>query len=257
MESTENQTVQNEVNTPVTKEVKKEFINIRPLLKESWGFVKKHANIVAWYVGVLTLISALTSDVTIDLVSNTAFAPLLAIGVFVTTIFVIINSWAMMHVVSQEPDVVLNYKISFDWAAKNFFPLIWTSVAAFFAILFGYILLVIPGVILSVYLYFAIYANVIDGEVGIKALKQSYRVVKGHWWNTAWKLVVLGFYMFVLYIPVALLMGIIIGLLEVFGESTYGIFGAEIILLGISGGVFGVMSMYVLARFYKVLKNLA
>jgi hypothetical protein len=53
------------------------------------------------------------------------------------------------------------------------------------AITVGFVLLVIPGIILSVYLYSAFYLVVLDNEGPIKALKHSYAITKGSWWRVA------------------------------------------------------------------------
>lgn len=255
--SIETEEKQNSPTEPAVEEKSKNTIKMSTLFKESWAFVKEYKHIVFWYVLTLSIMAALAANVTSDAVIDTAFAPLWILAFFVTIIFLIINGWAMMHLVSQESDSILSYKTSFDWAAKNFLPLTWTSITVFVAIMLGYILFIVPGVILSVYLYFALYAHIIDGEVGIKALKQSYRVVKGQWWNTAWKLVILGFYMVLVYIVVTILVAIVVGILGLFGENIFSVLGAEIVLQGILGGVLGVMSMYVLARYYKNLKTLS
>ncbi|NOV31935.1 YciC family protein [Methylomonas sp. ZR1] len=53
------------------------------------------------------------------------------------------------------------------------------------AIIVGYILLLIPGLILTLSLMFYLYFIVIDGLGGYRALRASHSLVWGHWWRTA------------------------------------------------------------------------
>ncbi|MBD9359399.1 hypothetical protein [Methylomonas fluvii] len=63
-----------------------------------------------------------------------------------------------------------------------------TFLAAFLymvAIIVGYILLLVPGLILTLSLMFYLYFIVIDGLGGYRALRASHSLVWGHWWRTA------------------------------------------------------------------------
>lgn len=57
-------------------------------------------------------------------------------------------------------------------------PLILSSILAGIITVVGYILLIIPGIILSVVFYFVAQAVMIDGKSGMEALKTSYNFVK-------------------------------------------------------------------------------
>ena len=59
-------------------------------------------------------------------------------------------------------------------------PLILSSILAGIITAVGYLLLVIPGIILSFALYFVAQAVMIDGRSGIDAIKTSWRFVGGH-----------------------------------------------------------------------------
>ncbi len=57
-------------------------------------------------------------------------------------------------------------------------PLILSSILAGVITVVGYILFIIPGIILSFVLYFVAQAVMIDGKSGMEALKMSYNFVK-------------------------------------------------------------------------------
>jgi len=62
--------------------------------------------------------------------------------------------------------------------------LIGAAILYFLAMAGGLILLIIPGIILSLSLSFAFIAIVLDGESVVGALKRSHRLVWGNWWRT-------------------------------------------------------------------------
>lgn len=52
------------------------------------------------------------------------------------------------------------------------------------AVMLGYVLLIIPGIILTLSLAFYLYFIVVDAYGGYAALKASHSLVWGHWWRT-------------------------------------------------------------------------
>ncbi|MGQ0578164.1 MAG: hypothetical protein ACT4PQ_04545 [Betaproteobacteria bacterium] len=73
----------------------------------------------------------------------------------------------------------------------------------------GLILLIIPGIILSLSLSFAFLAIILDREPALGALKRSHRLVWGNWWRT----------LAVVSVPVVIVMILYIGLAIAFGAT--------------------------------------
>jgi hypothetical protein len=62
----------------------------------------------------------------------------------------------------------------------RFLPMLGTQILLGFAVVFGFLLLIVPGVILSLGLFYAPYL-VVDQELDpVDALKESWRITKGH-----------------------------------------------------------------------------
>lgn len=87
--------------------------------------------------------------------------------------------------------------------------LIGAAILYFLAMAGGLILLIIPGIILSLSLSFAFIAIVLDGESALGALKRSHRLVWGNWWRT----------MAVVSVPVVIVMILYLGLGIILGAS--------------------------------------
>jgi hypothetical protein len=89
--------------------------------------------------------------------------------------------------------------------------LIGAAVLYLLAMAVGLILLVIPGIILSLSLSFGFFAIVLDDDSALQGLKHSHRLVWGNWWRT----------LTVVSVPVVIVMILYIGLITVFGVSVF------------------------------------
>ena len=88
-------------------------------------------------------------------------------------------------------------------------PLIGAAILYLLAMAGGLILLVVPGIILSLSLSFAFIAIVLDDESALAALKRSHRLVWGNWWRT----------LAVVSVPVVIVMILYLGLGIAFGVT--------------------------------------
>jgi hypothetical protein len=154
-------------------------------------------------------------------------------------------------VASQSDGSIVGYRQAFRWAASNFFPLLWTSILSGLAIIGGTILFVIPGIALSIYLYFSVYAVATGTKYGPSALKKSYQLVKGRWWAVTIKLFTMSLWLMLLYLIPVIIYAIAFTITT---EDSVGMLVTDVILQGVFGGVIGVMAMYALAQYYKYLQ---
>ena len=90
------------------------------------------------------------------------------------------------------------------------------SIIYILAFAIGSILLVIPGIYLSVMLAFAFYAAAADNKGPLESIKYSYGLVKGNWWRTAGLLTIMTIVAMVFYIAV----GFVVGILAVSEDPT-------------------------------------
>lgn len=87
--------------------------------------------------------------------------------------------------------------------------LIGAAILYFLAMAGGVILLIVPGIILSLSLSFGFFAIVLDGESALGGLKRSHRLVWGNWWRT----------LAVVSVPVVIVMILYLGLGIAFGAT--------------------------------------
>ncbi|MGB5166503.1 MAG: hypothetical protein WBN09_08370 [Woeseiaceae bacterium] len=83
------------------------------------------------------------------------------------------------------------------------------SIIYMLAFMGGSILLLVPGIYISVMLAFAFYAASADSKGPLESCKYSYRLVKGNWWRTAGLLTIIVIIAIVFYFAVGLVAGML------------------------------------------------
>lgn len=73
-------------------------------------------------------------------------------------------------------------------ATSLLWPVLYTSVLAALIIIFGTILVIIPGIIFTVWYVFSNYEIIFENKTGFSALKTSKDLVVGRWFKIAWRL---------------------------------------------------------------------
>lgn len=85
----------------------------------------------------------------------------------------------------------LSVREAFDKSRKYFWRYIWLTIISAIVIMVGFILVVIPGIVFSIWFSFAFYVLVFEGVGGIAALKRSRNLVRGFWWTVLARLIVI------------------------------------------------------------------
>jgi len=75
---------------------------------------------------------------------------------------------------------------------KHFGPFLWVSFIAGLLIVLGYILLIIPGIIIGIILSLVTPVFILEGKYNLGALRRSRELVKGHFWPVLGRLFLLG-----------------------------------------------------------------
>lgn len=97
----------------------------------------------------------------------------------------------------------------------------------------GFILLIIPGILFSLWYYFSLYATVIDNQKPIEALGESRKLIKGRWWAVAWRLIAPSFILGIISWSLQLLVSAPAVFLQ--DNKSYGAI--------VAGGVSGILSI--------------
>jgi hypothetical protein len=132
--------------------------------------------------------------------------PLYVIGLFANFAVSLIAFQAVIVALSdvcigEQPTVARSYRRVFSRRAGR---LLWTNVLQILAIVTGFVLLIVPGLILTMRFLFVPTVVVLEDRTGGAALKRSASLGKGHHWRNAGALLLL-------LLPLWLISGIIGG----------------------------------------------
>lgn len=162
--------------------------NAKSLINESWTLYRNHfklfAKIVVWILVpsvILSILPTITTNAVILLPINFFFSLVsLFVGLFIAIVLVSsINSLMKKETVN----LTTLYNASYSKILSYF----WISILTGLAVLGGTLLLVIPGIIFSVWFSFAAIIFIIEGARGTQALKASKELVKGKFWSVLWR----------------------------------------------------------------------
>ncbi len=123
---------------------------------------------------------------------------------------------------------VIDSEMSVKEVLKKSLPLFWKylgwAILSGIIVGIGFVLFVVPGVILAVMLCFSMYVLVLEGVSPIGALKRSGELVKGFWWTVFARLVVVGIF--------AMALSIAYGMINNLGTSLSNNYNTQIIVNG-------------------------
>lgn len=170
------------------------------LLQDAWGIfsgnIKLFAGIYLIQALAVLVIFAIAFGAFVTTAGFNPFASEeeLMEALFTSTSFItfIIATCAMMAVyllftialtraVAAPSDTTIlgSYRSAFPY----FWSYLWVGLLVSLAVLAGFLLFIIPGIIFAVWFMFAYYALLFEEKRGVEALKTSKRYVKGHWWG--------------------------------------------------------------------------
>jgi hypothetical protein len=122
---------------------------------------------------------------------------LIVIAVFVACI--IFTIWASMAIAKYLGSIIqkkttIAYKEAFTSTSHLIWPVVYTSLLVALIVIGGTILLIIPGIIFSIWFSFTFYAVLFEEKRGAAALRSSKELVVGRWWSIFWRLFAPGFF---------------------------------------------------------------
>lgn len=168
--------------------------SVGDLLSKSWGIFVKHIRTVAVIVllvyGPINLILTLAPGMGGG--DQTDWASIMAYARFNGLYELLIGSFSFILIAglvkSAEDGVPVDFKSlwSTRFNGAIYIRYIWTTFVKGLLAGLLFLLLIVPGVIYSVYWLFAEYVAVFENEGGLKAMDASRALVRGRWWRVLW-----------------------------------------------------------------------
>ena len=161
------------------------------ILSESFVFYKNHASIILG-VSAVSFILALPNNFLFGTM------PSLFSGIFLllTSIFAFFSRLALFETVAENGDPAGGVLGAYRNGLKYLISFAWASVLISFAVLGGTMLLIIPGILLSISLSMSIYVIFMEGKKGTQAMAASWHYVKNYWGQVFWRILAFGLIVF-------------------------------------------------------------
>ena len=70
-------------------------------------------------------------------------------------------------------------------SVRKLIPLFIMYILYFLIVMFGYILLIIPGIFLSIKLFYSQYFILFENKGVIESFRSGWQIIKGNWWRTS------------------------------------------------------------------------
>ena len=182
---------------------KKEY-KLKDILSHSWDLFKNNFKLIliitlVVYIPLNILISFIPLEGLMALDGYAAFRIHMRIVQLLESFIGVIAFMAIAFAVKTMLNKkAIGYKEAFKQAVARWPSAIWTKIIAGLFLIGLTILLIIPGVIYSIYWTFATLAVVLFDKSGKKALDYSKSVVKGRWWRVLGVMIVLQLLAFII-----------------------------------------------------------
>jgi hypothetical protein len=233
---------------------------VQELLKEGFAFAKQRPDVLALVIVPLVLMTSLEFSVVlfgdlsfVNLGTSLMLALAFILVYLAVLIFYLVALTATLHLTFQNSEQRLSVGEGLHWGRRHVLGLLWVWILSGVVIWGGFVLLIIPGIIVMVYTALSQYVYVAEGQRGLSALLRSHALVKGNWWPLATRLFLVSLFFLLVFFVIALLAGL---LLILFGlsleESTVGEFAFNLVAQ-VLGGVFLVVGLKIGFMLYQAL----
>jgi hypothetical protein len=177
---------------------------IGSLLGDTWKLYKENFPVLTGIILIPVFIQSLVNVVSIPGFGNLIGS--VSITVLMWVLFVT-SSAAVIIRIHEQTGFIESYRRS----VKLSLYLILLVILNFLAVVGGFVVLIVPGVLISVWLTFSIYAMVIERKRGFNALAQSREYVRGYWWDVFARVIILSVLFSIIFLPLNILAVIFLG----------------------------------------------
>lgn len=178
---------------PLPNSVPAVMTDLGEMFQESWTIFKgRCATLIGLCLlgifGFITPILLSGGLASMTTVGGVTFVSLIAFGFLVG---ILCGTWCYGGLLSAVVDDGLKLKGALQRGRSMILPLAWVSLLSAFIVCGGYLLLIIPGIIFSVWFVFGQFVLAQDEARGMGALLKSREYVRGQWFNVAIRLLLI------------------------------------------------------------------
>jgi len=154
--------------------------------------------VIASIIGLSFFFSNHYSDFSLILI-------LLMVVALIAMVFISLWISVSLLIAIKEREREIGIKELFSMAHHKIISYFWISLLETVIIFVGFLLFIIPGIIMSIWFSLALIVFISEDLKGRKALSRSKQLVKGHWWSVFWKFFVFNVIIMTISITVGLI----------------------------------------------------
>lgn len=157
------------------------------LLKETFRFWRAHLRLFL----VIAAVPA-TFTVMVELLGKPVPHALIVAAGITAVLAGIAGRIALMEAVAENGAPARGVVGAYHWGVRLIPPFLWLAALGGLAIIGGFFLFIVPGVLLTLWLSFAAYVLVGERKRGLAALVASWQYVRGYWLPVLWRFAFFG-----------------------------------------------------------------
>lgn len=186
---------------------KRKLTGLGELLRRSWKIYKENFGVlikisfVPLFLGGLPLVAGALYSFSFSVKYFLFQAISTALSSF---IFYWLTASLVFAVKNRERKI--DFKEALKSGIKWILPLFWIGILSSIVVLGGTMLLIIPGIVLSVWFCLTGYVLIYEDKRGMDALLKSKDIVSGNWWNVFWRNIVVSGVYLIISLPFDLLL---------------------------------------------------
>ncbi len=218
------------------------------LLSEGFSFARDRVDLVALMLASSALLYLLFEEggeglFALSFLSPVAYVGLLVfafVGYFLTTLALVLavtttdQRQSLSTLIRSTPALIL--------------PFLWVATLTGFAVMGGFMIFIIPGIIISGYLSFIYFTLVRENKRGLEALMRSHELVEGKWWGVVLR--IMGVYILLAFMSFALAF-IVSMVIKVLPIGPAGVMSSTDLWFSIMSSVSGVVAIRSLMVLYE------
>ncbi len=173
------------------------LISVTDIIKKSWELYSKHWRDLSVYMLIMFLPTLILLIIGVVSVYLTLYLPASALFNDIITLIVLAASllfglWvslALMRAIKSlyKDARAITWREAFLKTLPLLWPVIYTSILTTIVVIGGAVLMIVPGIIFTVWYLFAVQEILFAGQKGIGAMRGSKQLVTGRWWSVAWR----------------------------------------------------------------------
>lgn len=181
------------------------------LFREAWNLYRSKFKTLIGIMILPVILSIILKELSILSISSPALSQAAWISVVKVIIWLILLYSQVVSMAALLFAVKNNIGIRelYGQAIKNSLSYILVAVLSLLIITSGFIILIIPGIIFSIWFSLAIYAFIFEDKRGMEALYRSKQLISGNFWKVAWRSLFIFIIALVSIIPFAVIVKVL------------------------------------------------